>query len=181
MQGRYDMSRIGRSPIGFTAAAMLLAALAGCYESTPQEPLTPQLSSSSEPSLVECRSSAARTARGTLGPAGGAIGLDGHSLSLPAGAVDRETRFTLTVPESRYVEIRVTADGQDGFEFLEPVSLTISYERCGRSSWGNRPLQIYKIDPETGALLRAMGGTDDRVARQVTALSDSLSGYAIAQ
>jgi hypothetical protein len=176
------MGRIIRRPgvrVPHAAVLAVAAALAGCSESTPQAVTAPQFSTAV--ALVECPESQARSTRGVLGPAGGAVTLDGHSLVLPAGAVAELTEFTITVPASRFVEVRVKADGQDGFEFLEPVTITVSYERCARASWGSRPLQVYKIDPDTRELLRAMGGVDDRLTRRVTALSDSLSGYAIAQ
>ena len=131
--------------------------------------------------LVECPIDVTRSVTGTLDALGGTLELDGHSLNLPAGALLLPVKFELTVPASRYVEVHITANGEHGFEFLETAGITISYERCTRSNIKDGGLSAYKIDPDTKALLKHMGGTNDTALRRVTFGTDSLSGYSIAQ
>ena len=132
--------------------------------------------------LVECPVSETRSVTETLLPLGGTIELDGHSFTLPAGAIAVPTSFTLTVPKSNYVEIEIHAVGEDvfGFPELAPASITISYDRCTRSNIDQSALTAWYIDSATKALLQHMGGTDDKLARTVTFDSDHLSGFAIA-
>lgn len=136
---------------------------------------------SSGPVLVECPSDVTTTVTGTLGPTGGSIEAAGHRLDLPLGAVRAPTQFTMTIPAARFLEIHITANGQSAFRFFEKAAITISYDRCTRNNITHETLSAWKIDPVTQALLKPMGGSDDRGARRVTFATDSLSAYAIAQ
>ncbi|MGH7463738.1 MAG: hypothetical protein ACREK1_01100 [Longimicrobiales bacterium] len=164
---------------GAVFAAILLTT--ACGDTGPTEITGAPQAISSGPVLVECPTAETRSVSGTLDLLGGTIRLDGHSLTLPVGALLLPTEFTLTVPASRFVEVHVTANGQHGFEFLETAAITISYERCTRNNIAGGGLTAYKIDPATKALLKHMGGIDDTLLRRVTFSTDSLSGYAIAQ
>ena len=159
--------------------------LAGCAESPTEvaEPASASVSSISSGSvLVECPTDVTRSVSQTIHPlSGGTIELDGHSLTVPALALLLPTQFTLTVPASRYVEVHITANGEHGFEFLRTAGISISYARCTRSDIAGAALSGYKIDPESKALLRFMGGSNDMLQRRVTFGTDSLSAYAIAQ
>lgn len=130
--------------------------------------------------LVECPTSETRSVTKTVGSLGGTVDLDGHSITLPLGAVLLPTTLTLTVPASRYMEIEITANGAESFDFEQAVAITISYARCTRSNIDKAPLTAWQIDPATKALLEHMGGTDDKAARALTFGSDHLSGFAIA-
>ena len=160
--------------------------LAGCADTSPTdvgELADPSASAiSSGPVLVECPTDVTRTVSRTIHPlAGGTIELDGHSLTVPALALVLPTEFTLTVPASRFVEVHVTANGEHGFEFLRTAGMTISYARCTRDNIDKVALSVYKIHPESRALLKGMGGSDNELLRTVTFSTDSLSAYAIAQ
>ena len=162
-----------------STSLVLIAVLAAgaCTDSSP----TITSSISAGPVLVECPTSETRSVSGTLGILGGNLELDGHVLALPLGAVLVPTEFTMTVPASRFVEVHVTANGAHGFEFLETSTFTISYQRCTRSDLDRADLTVYKIDPETKALLKDMGGSTNALLRTVTFSTDSLSAYSIAQ
>lgn len=163
------------------AAAILVALTTACGDAgtDPFEPQDPQLASSGS-TLIECPINTTRSTSATIDGLGGTVSLDGHSITLPAGAVLLPTEITLTVPASNYVEIEITANDQESFDFEEPVSITISYERCTRSNILASELTAWQIDPVTKALLEHMGGTDDKTARTVTFPSGHLSGFAIA-
>jgi hypothetical protein len=79
------------------------------------------------------------------------------------------------------MEISVEVLGTDSFTFLLPVTITVSYQRCGRSNIERTPLQAWHIDEATKALLENMGGFDDKAARTVTFTTGHFSGYALAQ
>lgn len=78
------------------------------------------------------------------------------------------------------MEVDITADGSAHFSFRSPVTVSVSYARCTRSDIDKAPLTVWYIDAATKALLQNMGGTDDKVARTVTFITDHLSGYAVA-
>lgn len=160
----------------FIAGVLAMACDSGPTQVEPSESAI-----SSSPVLVECPSSASRSVSRTLSSLGGVIQLDGHSLTVPLGALTGLTQFTMTVPASRFVEVHVTANGAHGFHFLDTAVLTVSYARCQRQNFTNGRLTAYKIHPETKALLKQMPATDIRLLRHVVILTDSLSAYAIAQ
>lgn len=164
--------------------ALLVAALAGCVDSTTaparqpaSEPL--RATSSYGATLLQCPIDVTRSTSLTIGFLGGVLELDGHSVRIPLGAVLAPTEFTLSVPASNYVEIDVRANGQEHFEFLEPVALTISYGRCTRSNIDRASLRVYHVDSESKAILEDLGGSDDKVLRAVTTSTDHLSDYAL--
>lgn len=157
----------------------LAAAACDSPERTLLQPDAPLLAASGS-TLIECPVSETRSVSEEIGLLGGTIDLDGHSMTVPDGALLTPTTFTLTVPKSNYVEIEIRADGEESFEFLDPVSITISYQRCTRSNIDNAELTAWQIDPLTKELLEHMGGTDDKAERNVTFASGHLSGFAIA-
>ena len=165
------------------AAVLLVVSLAavGCDGAgdallAPDAPLL----AASGSTLVECPVSETRSVTRTLLPTGGEIELDGHRMTVPPGAIEFLTTFTLTAPKSNYVEIEIHAQGAEHFTFLDDVSITISYDRCTRSNINQSALTAWYIDSGTKALISEMGGTDDKLARTVTFDSDHLSGFAIA-
>lgn len=166
------------------AALLFVVSLAaiGC-DGADNAPLAPDaaLLAASGSTLIECPVSETRSVTKELLP-GETIELDGHSMTVPIGAILVPTTFTLTVPKSNYMEIEIHAEGAEHFVFLDEAqaSITISYQRCTRSDIDKSALTAWYIDSATKALLEHMGGTDDKVARTVTFDSDHLSGFAIA-
>lgn len=170
------MKRIARLGLG----AVLAGGLVACGEPEGGTTLEPAFATSSNPTLVECPSDESYETSATILPTGGSVELRGHSIQLPLGAVVTATTIGLREPASQYMLIAATADGQDHFQFLEPVAVTISYARCTRNNLEKGPLSVWLVDPATGALLENMGGVDDKENRTVTFQTDHFSGYAIA-
>ncbi|NIR59037.1 MAG: hypothetical protein GWO02_05710 [Gammaproteobacteria bacterium] len=84
------------------------------------------------------------------------------------------------MPESRYLEIDLRADGQEHFEFVEPVEVTIGYTRCARHDLDQHSLSAWEIDPDTKVLLEGMPSRDDKDHRAVTFTTTHFSNFAIA-
>ena len=177
-----------RRPRRLLVAGLMAAAVAvagGCGDAAGVSRITapqfePRLVSSNTPAgLLECPTHITQSTSGTIGPLGGSLTLDGTSLVLPPGAVGLPTPFTLAIPASNYMEVRITAGGMEHFEFLKPVSATISYARCTRADIDKVALTVWHIDPVTKALLENMNGSDDKSARTVSFGTDHLSGYSI--
>lgn len=170
--------------VASAALTFVFALFAGCAEQSnggelPLEPADFDLAFTSA-TLVECPVNETRSVTDTVGILGGTVELDGHAITLPTGAVAVPTVLTLTAPAGQYVELDIHANDSETFQFEEPVSIRISYDRCTRSNVDKDPLTAWHIDEETKALLNHMGGTDDKTARTVTFGTDHLSGFAIA-
>ena len=165
--------------------ALLLAfALASCEPADPTSPRSPTASAllaNSGPRLIQCPTNTSVSVTGTLTALGGFLGVGGHSIQVPGGALLGSTDFTLTAPASQYVEISIRANGAEHFEFEQPVQVTISYARCNRSNIDSRPLQVWYIDETTKELIAPMGGIDNKLLKTVTFWTDHFSGYAIAE
>ena len=142
--------------------------------------LEPSLSHSTNPELIECPSDVTYSSSGSVLPTGGSVALRGHSVQVPTGAVLLPTEIGLTEPASQFMQVDLSANGQDHFQFRAPLTVTISYARCTRENINKGPLSVWLIDETTGALLQNMGGVDDKVNRTVTFETDHFSGYAIA-
>jgi hypothetical protein len=128
--------------------------------------------------LAVCAPSEEQAVRGTAGIDGGVIATRGAAVVIPAGALEAETTFTVRVPTSRYAEIEVTANGQEHFNFLRPVTIAIDYSRCGTAP--SATATVWHIDPATKALLEDMHGVHDVANSRVVFSTMHLSGYAIA-
>ena len=124
------------------------------------------------PSLSEVRS-----VRGVIGPDGGVIGVRGHELKLPAGAVTEPTEFEIVVPVSSYMQIEVHAVGRDSYLFQLPASITISFQRC--TSLPASPLTAAHVD-RSNRIVENMGGAVDKTNKRVTFPTGHLSGYIVA-
>lgn len=162
--------------------AALMAGVAAC-----SDPVTATISarssvsnSSSGSVLVECPTDQRAEGAALITPLGGVVSAGGTSISIPAGAVVAPTYIRVVVPASKYMEVDITADGSEHFSFESPVTVSMSYARCTRSDINKAPLSVWYIDSQSKALLQNMGGSDDKVNRSVTFVTDHLSGYAVA-
>lgn len=179
---------------GALTAALLIAMVTGCSDtgtsptgvgSSELETATSLLApgtpaEAAADRFLHCPVSTTRSTERTIGLLGGTIRLDGHSIRIPAGAVLLPTRFMLTVPASKYVEVEIHAEGHEHFQFLLPASVTMSYDRCGDMDIDHDDLHVWYISGLTGLLLEFMGGTADPEDRHVTFSTDHLSGFIIA-
>lgn len=169
------------SPIRSAPLCCWLGLIAACGE--PGAPATPPagpVASLSSPILIECPAATSQSATLSIGELGGTVDVAGSSISVPAAALLVPTEITLTVPASRYMEVEITANGLEEFQFEQPVIVAIGYSRCG-TDFGSTELTAWHIDSRTRALLEQMGGIDDKLTRTVTFSTGHLSSYAIAE
>ena len=165
---------------GGIAFALALSVSACGETNAPDGPSEPQLSVSSNPTLIECPSSTTYETSGTVLALGGSVQLNGHRVSLPMGAVLGPTSIEMRDPAGQFMLLNLGANGQEHFQFQAPISITIDYSRCTRSNINKGPLSVWLIDPATGALLQNMGGVDNKANRSITFETDHFSGYALA-
>lgn len=173
-----------RTPLRFAVLALLAGAAASCADSPAAPPTAPRpasLARFSGAAPLQCPVATPTSATATIGAVGGILEAGGHRVIIPANAVLFPTRFTLTVPASRYVEVDVKAAGLEHFEFLQPVVLSLSYARCARTDIDRENLRIYYVDSDTREILEDKGGADNKLTRTVTTVTDHFSGYLIGQ
>ena len=166
-------------------AVALAAALTAC-----SEPTTAPSSVTSAPSLNETQSATSLLrcqwtpfdiAWGVFGPLGGLLSLNGHSIEVSPLALDRLAFITLRTPATRFVEVEARVNGQDHFQFAQPITVTLDYSRCRAWELGPEPVTVWQIDPDTKAFIQDMGGVDDRANKRISFTTDHFSGYAVAQ
>ena len=131
--------------------------------------------------LLECAPTSAASASRLITPAGGLLAVGGHAIAIPRGAVSRPTRFTMTVPASRFVEVDIAAEGAAHYRFNRPVVVTLDYSRCGAAADAMaEAFTAWYVDGATRVFHADMGGVDDRFSRRIFFTTDHLSGYAVA-
>lgn len=166
-------------------AVALAAALTAC-----SEPTTAPSSDAAAPSLNETPTSASLLrcqwtffdiTWGFIGPLGGLLSLDGHSITVPPLSLDRAAFITLRTPASRLIEVEARVNGLDHFQFAQPITVTLDYSRCRPWELGPEPVTVWQIDPDTKAFIQDMGGVDDRANKRISFTTDHFSGYAVAQ
>jgi hypothetical protein len=169
------------------AAVAVLAAVVGCGDQQPTEPSRPTIGPaflglpSPGATLLQCPTEDSQDASAKVEPlAETTLSLDGTSVLFPAGAVLEPVKVKLTIPESRYMEIRLRVKDAEHFDFLTPLTVTIDYSRCTGAEVLSKPLTVWYIDSQTKELLYPMGGVDNKLTRSVTFFTDHFSGYAIA-
>ena len=164
-------------------AALLCGALGLTACDAPEAsyvPVAPALTEAAASSLLSCPSVQARQASGIALPLlGGVLAVAGNSVLVPAAAISGITRITVEVPASPYMLVDLRANGQEHWQFLAPLTVTIDYSRCNVGLL-DPPLSVWHVDPETGAMLEPMVGIDSRLTRTITFVTDHFSGYAIA-
>ncbi|MGH7447013.1 MAG: hypothetical protein ACREK1_00130 [Longimicrobiales bacterium] len=127
--------------------------------------------------LAACELEPEKEFTGWAGLAGATLSGGGISLTVPEGALLQPTEFRIRIPSSPYAEVEIHANGQEHYQFLLPVVISIDYSQCDTTSGD---LTAWQIDPETKALLENMGGVNDVLNQRVTFSTTHLSGYAIA-
>lgn len=147
----------------------------------PAAPVRAAATVESAGTLLQCAPTAAATASRVITPAGGVLTVGGHAIAIPRGAVARPTRFTMSVPASRHIEVDITAEGVEHYQFQRPVVVTLDYSRCGEAADAvAASFTAWWIDESTRGFLADMGGVDDRFSRRLFFTTDHLSGYAVA-
>lgn len=158
-------------------AVLIAATVMSACDTPAADPLSEDFVRIDAGLLSVCEVVPAGQVRAVIGAGGGSIHVRGVSMTLPPGAVQSDTEFRVHVPSSRHAEVDIRANGQEHFQFLAPVVISMDYSRCDTPAG---PLSAWHIDPETKTLLENMGGVDDTLNRRVVFSTMHLSGYAIA-
>jgi hypothetical protein len=192
-----------RDPLLTICLPFLVAAAAACSgQYTPPGDQPP----SGELALLPCPTDTTRTVTETIGPQGGVIfipegpidqraapspaqtirrdagvqGGEGYRVVVPPNAVRAQTRFTMTVPRSRYAEVRIQVDGEESADFERPLTLVISYARC-RGEATEQPLRIVRVAPDSDEIVDAgICSVDDKSQSAVWATLPQISRWVIA-
>ena len=139
----------------------------------------PENASVNAPALLQCPSSVTQSTSGEIGLLGGVVSLAGTAVSVPPEALLSPITLDIEIPASEHMLVDLGVNGQDHWQFLLPVTVTIDYSRC-RVGLLAAPVTVWHVDAETGELLEHMAGVDNRLLQKVTFLTDHFSGYAIA-
>ena len=172
--------RISLAAISAAGIAVLVACNSADVTSTPRAGDAALRAASSSVELLQCPSTGTASATGLVSALGGVVSAGGVTIAIPAGALLGTSQVTVTVPDSRLLEVDISVAGQEHFTFELPVVVTMSYARCSRANIDKGPLSAWYIDSETKAPLENMGGIDNKLLRTVTFTTGHLSGYAIA-
>jgi hypothetical protein len=169
------------SKLRYLSAVLLFAACAGpgITDATSSANVA-SVRSVAGANLIQCTEGPASSAIGMITPLGGVVTSGGTTITIPAGAVAEPTLIQVEVPASKLVETDISVPGVEHFQFLLPVTVTVSYAHCSRANIDHSPLTAWYIDTETKALLEHMGGIDNKLTRTVTFTTPHLSGYALA-
>ena len=163
--------------------ALLLGTVSGLTAcdapETAHSPSDAEFSTVVAPALLECPSEESQATRGRLLATGGTVTLGNNAVAIPLGALLGSAEIEIEVPASRHLVVELRANGQEHWQFLAPLTVTIDYSRC-RTGLLDPPVSVWHVDSQTGALLEHMGGIDNRLTRTVTFVTDHFSGYAIA-
>lgn len=161
-------------------ALLLLAAACDRPSTQLLQPTSAIRTETTGSTLIECPVDHTDSTSAMIGLLGGALSLDGTTVSIPAGALLLPATISLKIPAGNYMEVDVSVPGMEHFTFQQPITVSIDYSRCTRSDIDKTPLTAWYIDETTKALLEDMLGTDDKSTRHVTFTTGHLSGYAIA-
>lgn len=126
------------------------------------------------------------TVAALLDVAGGVLELLGHSIGVPAGAVDEPTIFSMTVIQNGYIEVDLTATPKsllkrlfswgktETVQFDRPVTLSLSYARATNVTDPTR-LKIMRLLPD--GRHEILPSTVDLENKTVSAELDHFSRY----
>ena len=121
-----------------------------------------------------------------IGVEGGSVNLAGHTITVPAGAVDQPTVFTLTLATNGHVEVDLSATvtdllgnavdtGSKGFR--KPVTLSLTYAWASNVSDPSRLLILRLLD---NGKVEALPSTVQPTGKTVTVQLDHFSKYCLA-
>ena len=125
--------------------------------------------------LLACNYQNYGFAQKTIGPSGGSIQVNGHVLTVPAGALSRNVTISATAPTGFVASVQFQPEG---LRFARPATLTLDYSSCplGR-------LQLLKhVAYTTDGLdiLALLLSRDDILRMRVSADLRHFSRYAVA-
>lgn len=125
--------------------------------------------------LLACTPMPAESASATIGPAGGAIDVGPHTLTIPPGALADTVTITAVAPSDTVNRLHFEPTG---LRFQRPATVTMSYANCGiagdvipkRVAYVSDSLQVLDLLPSL----------DDFANRRVTGQLQHFSQYAVA-
>lgn len=176
----------------YTAALLVVLALASCSDTTPSAPETsiaPQAGyTTGDVRLIEERSPfdlPGTSLSAIIGMTGGVLKLGGHTVIVPPGAVKVPTLFTISLPLDRYVNVDLLATVQTLLGILNvgergfgaPVFVGLTYSRATNVS---DPSDLYiAYVPKSGTYER-MPSVVDQTNKVVWTKLDHFSKYCMA-
>ena len=124
--------------------------------------------------LLSCSPLPYAKASAVIGPLGGVIQVGPHTLTVPAGALDRWTTITAEAPTGSINRVDFEPSG---LKFERSASLRMSYANC--NTLGKLlPKHIAYIGDDLG-ILYLLQSVDDLLAKKVTGKLDHFSDYAV--
>jgi hypothetical protein len=180
--------------IALRASVLLLAVLvASCDTRSPDLITAPgDALTSKAPGLVRAQAAAQgrgnAVAHGLISSDGGSVTSGAHSISVPNGAVNKSTTFSITALDEGYVEVYLTAIenagsadevnvGAQGFANGKTVTLTLSYAEAADVTDPTKLVIVrYLADGE----LQTLPVTHDAANQTISAQLGHFSKYAMA-
>jgi len=131
--------------------------------------------------LLTCEQLPFASNSAVIGSAGGTINLGAHSLTIPAGALDRNVLIRVEAPSDTVNSVRLFPHG---LEFDRPARLTMGYGNCGLLATVLNTLGLHKpvriaYTTEDLRVLYWVRSDDDLRRRKVTGYLDHFSRYAV--
>ena len=162
--------------IVLTGAALMLS---GCsqnplsYDKTSTQPQV--LKRSVDPSAAYSLTGEFHTDSLISASEGGRLVLLDVVLDIPPGAVDRDTIFSIDIPD---IEVFYNEFGTDGLVFNVPVTVTMSYRSADLSNVDESTIRIGWLNEKTG-VWEDMVCEVDRVNKTVTGQLHHFSAYGL--
>ncbi|HYR09584.1 MAG TPA: hypothetical protein VEQ60_17550 [Longimicrobium sp.] len=126
---------------------------------------------------VECGQGNGQAAQAAIDQAGGTVTVRGHTLTVPAQAVNARTTFTITERAAGHIGVEVEPHGT---QFGRNATLTLSFGRCGGSPAGFQDLRVVEVRSGSTEIIRVLPSEVNTQARTVTTTGlNHLSGYLV--
>jgi hypothetical protein len=125
--------------------------------------------------LLQCSPLPSATATQTIGPAGGALQVGPHSLTIPPGALSGPVTITATAPTGTVNSVQFQPEG---LTFVLPASLVMSYANCAVPGLPLPKRLVFTDD--SGTILEVLLSLDARSSETVVGPLRHFSHYAVA-
>ncbi len=166
------------------AVALLALGSAACERATAPtgpSPAAPRAAVVGGWSLVSSSSQSSLTVSLVLGSLGGTMSVNGHSLTVPAGALQQPTRFTMTTISGTSIRVALSAqDAATGVPvtvFPTPLRLGLSYASAKVSN----PSKLKVAWLVDGSIVAVQPSELDKPHKQVVSSLYHFSDWGIAQ
>ncbi len=164
------------------AVAVLALGFVACDRAaTPTSPSTaaPRASVNGGWTLVRSSTQSAVTVSVVLGGAGGTMSVNGHTLAVPAGALEQPTRITMSTISGSSIRVSLSAEdartGQPVMAFSTPVRLGLSYASAKVSN----PAKLKVGWLMDGSIMAVQASTVDKSHKQVVSSLHHFSDWGL--